>query len=704
MKLISHEPIKTEKEDLFNFKHFATKVRNLIQKTSNNPEPVTIGIYGSWGEGKTSFLNLIERGIDLWEKKDNQRGVLKYHFNPWRYSSEEAMLFDFFEGLSRLMFVNKAKNSEKIGNLIKTLSRYLKSIKISHTIGIPKILNTKVVYEPSKILEELGEDVKGKKLTLENIVSNINEALNGADYKVVVFIDDVDRLDKDEIYTILKLIKLNANFNHFIYLITLDKEQTAKAISKRYGSNKKDGALFLEKIITLPIYVPRIEMTDLKNFFEVKLNQVKNNLELKDLIKKDKEFSEILKEYQDVDFKTPREIIRILNSFFVGAFAVGDEINLRDLFWLEVLKSKNENCYNLIKKYYLKGAFTRSDIIDFNDNLFNEDGNTRKEIFDRFPKSIPLVIKIFPGRNKLKKGDVKEIRCQKRVNYFEYFDIYFSYHINGRVSNISILKIKEDVIQENNEELLKTFKSIKDTQLPHKLFFLIDKLISEIKFEENILFFIRFIFQNINLIPNSELDIQSKDYRGRIIESCAYKLKVEYRGKSEGNILSICEYLNVSDLAMFRRVYKEHRVVSSDFDKLITEKAKTYVENNLLYEKPLENRFVLYYWSQYERDTFRKYINSTLISEKRLKLLIRNFVSFYNNEFYGGFTLGDFDHVNLIFDVDFFYQKVKEYRSDIIEEVVEIEGNYPDRYAKSTEEDNIRQFVFWYKYRQTNKK
>ncbi|MDK2773000.1 MAG: KAP family NTPase, partial [Flavobacterium sp.] len=342
--LLGYEPINNSTQDLFNFKHYAEKVKRIIQLNSSNKEPLTIGIYGKWGEGKTSFLNLLKDKIEHFDKDKNGKEYLIFEFNPWRYSNEDEMLFDFFDGISKRFYVDHQTKIQKVGTLITRYSKYLKAIKISSSIGIPKRLGTSISFEPSKIFEALGEDLSGEQITLDKLKDKVNEAVNNANFKVLVFIDDLDRLDKDEIYTILKLIKLNANFDNFIFITTLDSEHVVKAIKDRYGEENEDGILFLEKIINIPIHLPKIETEDLQLFFEKKLDEISKNLNINE--SKNDEIKSIVYDFNDNYFKSPREIIKVLNSFYINAFSFEYEINLRDLFWIEYLKIKNESLYN----------------------------------------------------------------------------------------------------------------------------------------------------------------------------------------------------------------------------------------------------------------------------------------------------------------------------------------------------------------------
>lgn len=697
--LLGNSPIKNEDEDLFNFKKYAIKIQKLIQLNSNNPEPITFGIYGKWGEGKTSLLNLIESKIDVWSKKGNQKGILKYHFNPWRYSSEDEMLFDFFDGLAKTLSLQTETNLQKVGKFLLRFSRYTKAVKLSASIGFSDINKIGGSFEASDIVKSLGEDIKGENITVESLTKSLNTLLDKADFKVVVFIDDVDRLDKEEVYTILKLIKLNANFNHFVYLITLDEKQVSKAIGKRYGKSKKDGKLFLDKIINIPIHIPRIEDNDLKYFFEIKLNEVKKNLTFKDTISKDKDFEDILSEYWTIDFESPREIVKILNSFFVDAFAIGEEVNLRDLFWVQVLKIKKSDCYNYIKNFYNKGVFERSEIIDFCDDLNSREKSNGKRVIieKKFPKEIYIINLLFPLRDEIKIFDYPKETSKLRINYSQNFDYYFSFNSSRNITNSKIFDIRKSILAENISELRDILKDAFQVNNPKKELIRFENFVRGLKYEDNRLFFYGFLFENLKLIPNVEGESYNESYHHRIIGAIAVNLSGTYDGQSDSPIINLCKKLNANHLALFKRKIGDK--LKNEIGKLIVDKAKLLVkECNPIYLKPKENNLVIHYWSEYEPKTLKEYINSTLINLDNLKLLIQNFTPFYNNEFYGALSSDDYKYIIKVIDVEFYLKKIKEFSPEIYNQTKYSESNLPDKYSKSTSEDSLKQFVFLHNY------
>ena len=91
-KYLADIPVHTEEQDCFQRYYFSKRIAETIihRKAS---ESIVIGIYGEWGEGKSSVLRFIEENL----KKDSN--IIVCNFNPWRFKDEVQLLkgyFDFF--------------------------------------------------------------------------------------------------------------------------------------------------------------------------------------------------------------------------------------------------------------------------------------------------------------------------------------------------------------------------------------------------------------------------------------------------------------------------------------------------------------------------------------------------------------------------------------------------------------------------------
>lgn len=703
---LEDNPINNVREDLFNFKHYAEKVQKLIQLNSDNPDPITIGIYGEWGEGKTSLLNLIENKIEHFEKNKEAKEYLKYHFNPWRYSNEDEMLFEFFDGLAKMFYVEKKTSLQKIGNQIRRYSKYLKAVKISTTIGIPRTLGTSVSFDANKIFEALGEDLSGEQITLESLKNKVNDSINDAKFKVIVFIDDIDRLDKNEIYTILKLIKLNASFNNFIFIVSLDIDYVSKAIKNRFGEEDNDGKMFLEKIINIPIHVPRVEEADLKEFFQIKLSQIKNALDIKNKDRLNEELKGINREFSGRYFKSPREIIRILNSFFISAFAIGNEVNLRDLFWIEYIKIKNGECYKSIKNYLnIKTFLEEGTVIDFNDDI-EEDGNlngTRKYLMDNFNNVKDVVDFLFPikgGGFLSGKIDPDILEQELRINSREHFEKYFSFHTIRKLSNIKILEIEKLIADNNNDDLKRIIEDLfLDQTQQYKVLYRIEIFIKNIAAPDRRNFFYEFLLRNLIIIPESEKDMFGLDYRLRLIELIGSKLSSDSENDNEKISLKLASLLDLNNLCHYSRKFKDS-VIKPKLIELISNKA----ENELTTEYPFylilqnSNKMIMNYWKETNPERFNKYIEDTLISEERISKLIRNFPGVWNGTKVAALEYDNYKYLKELLNVDFIYGKLSELNPVLVEKINNRDDAQFNDFDENSEEDNLKQFIFWYKF------
>ena len=700
-------------EDFFNFKHYANKVKSLIQLNSNNPNPLTIGIYGKWGEGKTSFLNLINNKIEHFEKDENGKEYLKFEFNPWRYSTEEEMLFDFFDSLSKRFFVKENTNIQEVGMWISKYSKYLKAVKISATVGIPKMLNGKVEFNPDIIFETLGKGLKGDKLTLEDLKNKVNEAIKKVNFKVIVFIDDIDRLDKNEIYTILKLIKLNANFNHFIFIIALDSEHVAKAIKDRYGDEIEDGYLFLEKIINIPIHLPRIENDDLNYFFRVKLKIILDNLSFLDDEKKSELLIDLSSEILENQFSSPREIIKVLNSFFISAFAIGEEINLNDLFWLEFIKVRNEKCYSFLKNYNLNNIFiSENSLIDFKLGFVDNPYEFRDEKFSEFKDVKNILEKIFPKENVNLYNNKQDIVVKNKslnVNSYEHYDKYFSYHMERKIGNRSIIEIEKSIVGENTLNISNIIKELfanSETVNESKIVYKIQTIIQGIKDEKNRNFFYKYIFENINLIP----DTNNKEYRFEISQIIGKMLSddIDIENIPESRIpinynkdisIELAKIANLDELTAFIRAFYEFRKIEFGLIDIFVEKAKEYIiDYPSFYQNPFNfpNKSIFYYLSTNgESEFLTSRLKENVKSIEDIKKLVRNFVPYYNSSFYGSIDRQEYLDIKKRIPLAFILQKVFEFNPNYLANQPSFEKGI-ERTNKSTEDENLGQLLHWY--------
>ncbi|WP_286911863.1 KAP family P-loop NTPase fold protein [Flavobacterium sp. UBA4197] len=307
---IEDKPIQGEEEDSFNRRGLAKDIAKRINNTSNS-RSFAIGILGEYGSGKTSFINLIGSQLDV-----NTTSFME--FNPWSVEGKSNIQEDFFDILSTRLY----KIDPKISGLILDYSRKLARSESSLAR----------VIKQTGLLTSLFHDT--------NYVEDyqvINELLENSGKKIVVAIDDLDRLYNDEILEVLRIIRNTGNFTNIFYLVAYDRGYVDKAVATL---NTNVGSGFLDKIIQLEIPLPKRETESLQSILEGHLALFLNQEELQVY----KEHIIATGFHHDYEytytkiFRQSRDVIKFINGFKITHEKLKDEVFFESLFVLELLK------------------------------------------------------------------------------------------------------------------------------------------------------------------------------------------------------------------------------------------------------------------------------------------------------------------------------------------------------------------------------
>lgn len=239
--------------------------------------------------------------------------------------------------------------------------------------------------------------------------------MKNSNYLIVVLIDDIDRLFKDDLLQMFSLIKSVADLPNIVYILAFDETIVAGMTPSGY----------LEKIIQASYEVPAPDRWALKTFFLQKLSMSKALLN-KSHTGSDPRFWEILDKGIVQLLKTPRDVIRLINGFELNYPAVRDEVNLADFIGLECIRLNASEIYRLISanpEHFSGNVLPHAKgLQEFHKSL--EESALFKEVS-------PLVKHIFPkcafAINKSSKYhfDGAMMRADNRAACLEKFEFYF---------------------------------------------------------------------------------------------------------------------------------------------------------------------------------------------------------------------------------------------------------------------------------------
>jgi hypothetical protein len=210
-------------DDILARKNAAKKLSQEILKIQTE-ESFGIGIIGDWGSGKSSFISMIKEEIH------EVNNVIAIDFHPWKSTSPDLIITDFFS----LLKSNLTPYSGQVGN---ELDKYSSKLISYNENFLGKIYSD---------LFHSNEDLHSQFIIINEIIKNFNK-------KIIIIIDDLDRLDKKEIVETIKLIRNTAKFSNTIFLAAYARNYVINAISDINDHNKD---FYLEKIFQIEIPLP----------------------------------------------------------------------------------------------------------------------------------------------------------------------------------------------------------------------------------------------------------------------------------------------------------------------------------------------------------------------------------------------------------------------------------------------------------------
>lgn len=376
MTMHSDSPINAIREDRFGRASLVDQVAKAIKKKCESEhDSLCIGIYGKWGEGKTSFVNMLKSLLLADRTTDN---VYIANFNPWIINDEQGLVKEFFKVIAGNVDNTLNGFIAKYGGLITYSSQLVGNLIVP---GFGTALKTHL-----KELE--GYILKAADTSLEEQKDRISKELVKSQKHLLVFIDDIDRLDSEEMHAVFRLVRQVADFKNTIYVLSLDEERVSKSIGKYYGDEGEyDGRQFLEKIVQIPIVLPQIQKNVIRLSLRQTLIDVFNSCGLEGAL----EVEDILDKIAPL-FETEREIIRYKNQLQFFFPTVYTEVNYSDYCILEAIKTFNHKAYSLIKEnrpYMLKELPTAYEPKE-------KETDFAKIIEGEYSKLINLVVELFP--------------------------------------------------------------------------------------------------------------------------------------------------------------------------------------------------------------------------------------------------------------------------------------------------------------------
>lgn len=402
----SDRPIETAAEDRLGFGPVAQHLAQVILDQSAK-DGLVFGVEGEWGSGKSTLINL---AISALREGKPAPEIIAY--SPWLVGSRDDLLGHLFDELSDAAsridpiqpvdmpppqtwrdwitkhlrgdayyrLKRKERLKKQLGGKLKAFGAVAgglaRLIRSSAVLGVPH------TETAGTIVDRAGDGARSifSSASITQRKSEIVEALKLLSRRIVVFVDDLDRLEPREASEVLRLIRAVADFPNVIYILSYDVEVVSNTLRKAVQVD--DGHAFLEKIVQVSFKVPRPEAFDLRRWFHDEVRRLFAEEIAQATQSNERLLVQRLARAIDVQggryLTTPRDVVRALNSLRLHAIPVRANVDVADMVWLQLVRIGNPAFYSWIEGYLTetsaiyRGAGVTGDVAAFTGQRLND--------------------------------------------------------------------------------------------------------------------------------------------------------------------------------------------------------------------------------------------------------------------------------------------------------------------------------------------
>lgn len=227
INLLEDTPAKV---DSLGRKQIADQIAITIEKAQIS-KAFVFAITGAWGEGKSTLMEFIITRLD-------KEKTVSFRFDPWFFNTQESLINNFFHSLFEKVNENRVASGTNF--LISKYSSYISGVKEKEGIA----------FKAATSLANYSDQIEVLKEELDLCLKLLGR-------RIVIFIDNLDRLERKELLLIFKLVNLCSNFHNVIFVLLYDKQQILEKLNK--NSHKDYAQKYLEKIIQAEIVLPKAD-------------------------------------------------------------------------------------------------------------------------------------------------------------------------------------------------------------------------------------------------------------------------------------------------------------------------------------------------------------------------------------------------------------------------------------------------------------
>lgn len=331
---LAEKPLLDPNDDVLGYSRFAKDLASALSRIDPS-DGLVLALNGAWGAGKSTLINFVISYLA--QSKDELEQPTVIRFNPWWFSGQDELARIFFEEL-----LNKLQNpslTQQALDALKTVAPLLRILgkavsKLPPTITGGLLPTGSMGDAVTQIGDELNK--LGVK-TLAEAKKSVEDLLKLVSTRILVVIDDIDRLTADEVRQTFRLVKAIANFPNITYLLAFDR----RVISAALGTEQVSGEDYLAKIVQITFDLPPADQTSLRYLLEDRLRKLLIHTS-PELFTRER-WPRAYMDGSEADgirhfLRTPRDVVRLTNHLSLTYRIVQNEVNAVDFIIMETLR------------------------------------------------------------------------------------------------------------------------------------------------------------------------------------------------------------------------------------------------------------------------------------------------------------------------------------------------------------------------------
>lgn len=452
------EPITDKSEDKY---QRAEYTQNLADALLHNTDPhgLIIGIHGPWGSGKTSLKNLL---INALKASDNTNEYHIIEFEPWMYSGSGQVVSLLFKQISQTLF-KKTNSVSRMALQLATFSNRWSSL-LSALCNLVSPSSSVTINLIATFFNNIGDYLNPYNTDMQVLAEQrkkLKKKLDTTKTKIIVFIDDLDRLTDSEIAEMLRAVKAVGDLPYVTYVLLYDREVVTKSLDKACH-NKGDE--YLEKIIQVPIGLPEPPKEVIERMLTSEIEST-IQLERREPTAQPSTDSSAVS-FIDINrtcivpfVNNLRDAIRLTNEFKIRYQVLKDDVEPGDLLGITslevfrpslyrwIIEHKNLLCSHNAPLMFGVQSSEETTIEHLSDNLEEQLRNMDSKNVETGRQDSAAVKALFPfakvstlrhnGQKNLSRAYLNPIGADRHIYRPEHFDAYFR------------LSIEQDSLHEN---------------------------------------------------------------------------------------------------------------------------------------------------------------------------------------------------------------------------------------------------------------